>query len=89
MKLHVDLSTNPYDILIERGSLTKAGEWARSIWNCQKIAIITDNHVGDLYANQVKSSLEEAGFEVILFEFLEGIKPGRKKLLFFGLPTAW
>ena len=24
-----------------------------------------------------------------LFEFLEGIKPGRKKLLFFGLPTAW
>jgi 3-dehydroquinate synthase len=72
MKLHVDLSTNPYDILIERGSLTKVGEWARSIWNCQKIAIITDNHVGDLYANQVKSSLEEAGFEVILFEFLEG-----------------
>lgn len=72
MKLHVDLSTNPYDILIERGSLTKTGEWARSIWNCQKIAIITDNHVGDLYANQVKSSLEEAGFEVILFEFLEG-----------------
>lgn len=72
MKLHVDLSTNPYDILIERGSLTKVGEWARSIWNCQKIAIITDNHVGDLYVNQVKSSLEEAGFEVILFEFLEG-----------------
>lgn len=72
MKLHVDLSTNPYDILIERGSLTKTGECARSIWNCQKIAIITDNHVGDLYANQVKSSLEEAGFEVILFEFLEG-----------------
>lgn len=72
MKLHVDLSTNPYDILIERGSLTKTGEWACSIWNCQKIAIITDNHVGDLYANQVKSSLEEAGFEVILFEFLEG-----------------
>lgn len=72
MKLHVDLSTNPYDILIERGSLTKTGEWARSVWNCQKVAIITDNHVGDLYANQVKLSLEEAGFEVILFEFLEG-----------------
>lgn len=72
MKLHVDLATNPYDIMIERGSLTSVGDWARSIWNCQKIAIITDNHVASLYAETVQQSLETAGFEVFVFEFLEG-----------------
>lgn len=72
MKLHVDLVTNPYDITIERGSLTTVGDWARSIWNCQKIAIITDNHVASLYADTVKHSFERAGFEVIIFKFLEG-----------------
>lgn len=72
MKLHVDLNTNPYDIVIERGALANAGEWSRSILNCQKIAIITDNHVGGLYAEKVKLSLQAAGFEVVVFDFLEG-----------------
>lgn len=72
MKLHVDLKTNPYDIMIERGSLARSGEWARSILNCQKIAIITDDQVGPLYAEAVKKSLEEAGFQTLLFEFPEG-----------------
>ncbi|WP_161980016.1 3-dehydroquinate synthase [Streptococcus sp. S784/96/1] len=72
MKLHVDLATNPYDIMIERGSLTSVGDWARSILNCQKIAIITDDHVASLYAETVQQSLETAGFEVFVFEFLEG-----------------
>lgn len=72
IRLTVDLKTNPYDILIERGSLSKTGDWARSILNCQKIAIITDNHVASLYAEKVKLSLQEAGFEVVLFDFLEG-----------------
>lgn len=72
MKLEVNLPHNPYDIVIERGSLLKVGEWVRSIWNNRKIAIITDNLVGSLYGELVKNRLEDAGFDVIIFEFLEG-----------------
>lgn len=72
MKLHVNLPDRPYDIIIERGSLGQAGNWARSLLNCQKIAIITDNHVAGLYAEKVKLSLQSAGFEVFIFDFLEG-----------------
>ncbi|MEX2785214.1 3-dehydroquinate synthase [Streptococcus sp. H49] len=72
MNLRVNLSSNPYDIIIDRHSLAKAGEWVSSIWQPQKIAVITDNHVGSLYAEKVKLSLEDAGFDVVVFDFLEG-----------------
>jgi 3-dehydroquinate synthase len=35
------------------------------------VVIITDNHVGKLYAETVKLSFEAAGFEVAVFAFLE------------------
>ena len=71
MKLNVNLPT-PYDIVIEKGALAKAGDWVATLWQPQKIAIITDNRVGSLYAETVKLSLENAGFEAIVFDFLEG-----------------
>lgn len=71
-KVSVNLPNHPYDILIERGSLSRSGQWAASLWQPQKVAIITDNHVGNLYAEKVKLSFEGAGFEVAVFDFLEG-----------------
>ncbi|AXQ78889.1 3-dehydroquinate synthase [Streptococcus chenjunshii] len=72
MKLRVNLLNNPYDIVIDRHSLAETGQWARQLWQPQKVALITDNHVGALYAEKVKLSLEDAGFEVVVFDFLEG-----------------
>ncbi|MET3633460.1 3-dehydroquinate synthase [Streptococcus porcorum] len=72
MKVRVDLPHNPYDIIVERGSLAKSGQWAAQLWKPQKVVIITDNHVGSLYAEKVKLSFEDAGFEVAVFDFLEG-----------------
>ncbi|MGT2928660.1 3-dehydroquinate synthase [Streptococcus dentasini] len=72
MKLHVDLTHNPYDIVIKRGALSEVGIWVAELWQPQKIAIITDNHVARLYAEKVKLGLEGAGFEVCVFDFLEG-----------------
>ena len=72
MKLAVNLPHYPYDIVIERGILSQAGQWLAGLWQAQKVAIITDNHVGHLYAEKVKLSLEDAGFEVVVFDFLEG-----------------
>lgn len=72
MKVRVDLPHHPYDILIEEGSLGQAGQWVASLWQEQKITIITDDHVGGLYAQTVKSQLEAAGFEVAVFDFPQG-----------------
>lgn len=72
MKVSVNLPHHPYDIVIEKGSLARSGEWAASLWKPQKVAIITDNHVASLYAEKVKLSFEAAGFEVAVFDFLEG-----------------
>ena len=43
--LHVNLPDHPYDIIVERASLSKSGEWAAKLWQPQKVVIITDNHV--------------------------------------------
>lgn len=72
MKLTVNLPHHPYDILIEKGSLLSVGDWVSNIWKPQKVAIITDNRVGSLYGHTVTTSLEKMGFEVCVFEFLEG-----------------
>lgn len=72
MKLHVNLPHSPYDILIEKGILSQVGQWLKDLWPLQKVTIITDNHVASLYAEKVKLSLQEAGFEVFIFDFLEG-----------------
>ncbi|MDQ0223281.1 3-dehydroquinate synthase [Streptococcus moroccensis] len=72
MKVSVNLPQHPYDILIEKGSISASGAWASNLWTPQKVVIITDSHVGDLYADQVKESFEASGFEVAVFTFQEG-----------------
>ena len=52
--------------------------WPRLVNGCensgqpQKVVIVTDNHVASLYAEKVKLSLEDAGFQVAVFDFLGG-----------------
>ncbi|MGT2712608.1 3-dehydroquinate synthase [Streptococcus oriscaviae] len=72
MHIRVNLPHHPYDLVIEKGNLTKAGQWVAGLWQPQKIAIITDSQVHQLYTEPVKTSLEEAGFEVFVFVFPEG-----------------
>ena len=72
MKLNVNLPHHPYDIIIENGALSQAGNWLSQLWQPQKLVIITDNRVARLYAEKVKLSLEATGFEVFTFDFLEG-----------------
>ena len=50
MKLNVNLPHHPYDILIEKGSLSQAGSWLSQLWQPQKVVIVTDNRVARLYA---------------------------------------
>lgn len=69
--LHVNLPDHPYDIIVERASLSKSGEWALQTLATRKVVIITSLYVGKLYAETVKLSFEAAGFEVAVFAFLE------------------
>lgn len=38
MKLNVNLPT-PYDIVIEKGALAKAGDWVATLWQPQKLLL--------------------------------------------------
>lgn len=72
MIVNVEIPHHPYAIKIEKGALSQVGKWLSDLWKPQKVVIITDNHVGSLYAEKVKLALETQGFEVGVFDFLEG-----------------
>lgn len=61
-----------YEILIEKGLLSKSGELARAVLNCKKIALISDTNVYPIYGNIVKNSLIAQGYEVFEFVFKAG-----------------
>lgn len=63
--LTVALPGRDYDILIERGLLSRAGELCKAaLPKASKLAVVTDTNVGPIYADKVKAALEEAGFAV-------------------------
>ena len=64
--IHVNLGANSYDITIDRGLLSRAGEMIRALTNCGRIHLLTDDHVAPLYADSVAQSLRGAGFTVSL-----------------------
>ncbi len=70
-KIHIKTSC-PYDVLIERGSINKCGEYISAITKSRKTAVITDDIVGGLYTDTVVKSLEENGFECSVFTFPNG-----------------
>src|SRR5699024_7106209 len=72
--LKVNLTNHQYDIQIERHLLKQTGQWLPSLWQPQRVAIITDNIVQPLYEPEVKLSLEESGFEVVTFVVPAGEK---------------
>ncbi len=73
--LRVHLSEGrSYDIHIERGLLSRAGELIRSVIPKGRAAIITDSNVAPLYAKTLEHSLHEAGFETKRIVFPAGEK---------------
>ena len=48
--------------------MAQAGQCLRELWQPQKSGYVTDNHVASLYAEKVKLSLEDAGFQVAVFD---------------------
>ena len=63
--LTVALPGREYDILIQRGLLSQAGERIRDLLpKARKLAVVTDTNVHPLYYDRVKAGLQSAGFQV-------------------------
>ena len=81
--VHVDLGSKSYDIEIERGLLPHVGVKIKTLLpKAEKIAIITDSHVGPLYASLLQKSLEKEGLAVAVLTFPAGEE--RKNLQTLG-----
>ena len=59
MKLTVNLGENSYPIYIDRGIISRAGDFIARMFNGKKIMIISDDHVFPLYGDTVASSLTD------------------------------
>ena len=63
--LTVALPGRSYDILIQRGLLSRAGEHCRAaLPRAERLFVVTDSNVGPLYLDRVRAGLEGAGFQV-------------------------
>lgn len=67
-------TSTPYDVLIEKGCLSRCGEFAAKLFVPQKstAAIITDDRVSSLYLKTVSDSFQKAGFSVCSLVFPNG-----------------
>ena len=71
--LNVNLPGRSYDILMERGLLSRAGELCRAaLPKAGRLFVVTDSTVGPLYLNRIIPSLENAGFETAICEIPAG-----------------
>ena len=68
----VRLSQNSHNILMGSGLLMQTGARLKEIGFNDKLAIITDATVKNLYGNTLKQSLTDSGFKVLLLEIPEG-----------------
>lgn len=65
---------NPYEIIIERGTLDRCGEIASAVSKAKIAAVVADSNVAPLYLKRVTASLEKAGFKAVSFVFEAGEK---------------
>jgi len=71
-KIAVRTPTGSYEIHLGEGLLARVGELARQQGLGDRVAVVTNPTVGDLYASTVVKSLQEAGFEPFVCQVPDG-----------------
>lgn len=71
-KVKVRLGGNGYEIQIGSGLLKQTGQYLKEMGFSDKLVIITDSTVKNLYGNTLKQSLTNSGFKVNILEVPEG-----------------
>jgi len=71
---HIRVATDDaeYDIVVGEGVLDSCGHLLRELSTAERIALITDTSVGDMYGHKVSALLASAGFEVHAFSIAPG-----------------
>ena len=62
--VHVGVPGAEYDVHVRAGLLAEVGAVLRGLSKAKKAALVTDSHVGAVYAKDVEASLKGVGFEV-------------------------
>lgn len=70
-KLTVNVQ-DKYDILIDKGLIDNAGDLVKTVLQGKRIMLVSDTNVYPIYGEQVKHSLENAGFQVFTYVFAAG-----------------
>lgn len=60
-------TTRTYEIHIEEGLLGRVAEECRTVLDSEKVMVLTDSNVTELYGDAVRTALSAAGFEVTEF----------------------
>ena len=76
------LGKDSYTVEIRRGLLEDTGRKIRRLTDAEKIAVVTDDHVGPLYGDRFRKILEDAGFTVRIITIPAG--ETSKNLSVFG-----
>lgn len=71
MKININTHKN-YDVIIEDHVLSKAADYISQLRSCDKVCIVTDSNVNDIYGNFLEKELTVAGFKVYTFVFSPG-----------------
>ena len=64
-RIAVRVPGRSYDILVERGSLSRLGDEVRSVSAATSCALVTDSNVDPLLGRGVEASMHAAGFEPV------------------------
>lgn len=78
----IHLGKDSYTVEIRRGLLEDTGRKIRRLTDAEKIAVVTDDHVGPLYGDRFRKILEDAGFTVRIITIPAG--ETSKNLSVFG-----
>lgn len=70
-EVHVNAS-KPYEVLIGQGLLQEAGNLLKSVCQSDRVVIITDDVVDDIYGKNLQKSLETDDFSVLKFVISQG-----------------
>lgn len=74
-------ATTQYDIIVGNGLLDSCGEIISDISKSKKAVIVTDDNVGNLYAERTIKSLNKSGISTELFVFQNGEKSKSHEVL--------
>ena len=75
-------ASRPYDVVIERGILARAGELIRPVLGNRRLAVLTDDTVDVLYGEKLVASLAKAGYTAVKFTIPHGEESKNPQNLF-------